>query len=448
MGSGNSSPKEPEEARNEDSKDPVAANQPTETSVLISQGTNQSSEDTESVQNPQSLKVREKVKELLGKPDGDKEIEKHLDLQVDTSESTATILFDSILETEGSPGSRQQMRVVKELIDLRASVWPSTQWGEAKKAGCMKLLSHPVLATFIHLKWEKTRWLFYLSTIGFLLFSAIFAVFVDRIHWHKQCRLNNDCVARHGDDDLQWELPIFAGLLSMSVLLIGSEICQFIVLRFQYLEMEKLVKWISTIGSTVATILIRETTDDKTLELAHGIAAVSICAAGIEMTFLISQHPFRGVSFAILYYTKKVLSCVILLAPLVVGSAFAFPVLTFSIKDSSVEMVEASGSASTGGAFDILFLFLLLVFANLAMLALLLAVNISNVSKEMRRKANHETLINMANVSILAEALPYRLASWFLVGCLFHSMFFPYQVHIKLQEKLSNTNKKILDKCY
>lgn len=51
------------------------------------------------------------------------------------------------------------------------------------------------------------------------------------------------------------------------------------------------------------------------------------------------------------------------------------------------------------------------------------AVNISNVSKEMRRKANHETLINMANVSILAEALPYRLASWFLVGYLFHSMF-------------------------
>ena len=109
MGSGNSSPKEPEEAGNEDS---VAANQATETSVQISQGTNQSSEDTESVQNPQSLKVREKVRELLAKPDGDKEIEKHLDLQVDTSESTATILFDSILETEGSPGSRQQMRVV------------------------------------------------------------------------------------------------------------------------------------------------------------------------------------------------------------------------------------------------------------------------------------------------------------------------------------------------
>ena len=97
----------------------------------------------------------------------------------------------------------------------------------------------------------------------------------------------------------------------MSVLLIGSEICQFIVLRLQYLEMEKLVKWISTIGGTIATILIREATDDKTLELAHGIA--HCIAAGIEMTFLISQHPFRGVSFAILYYTKKVLSCVILL---------------------------------------------------------------------------------------------------------------------------------------
>ena len=177
-----SSWKEPEEAGNEDSNDPVAASQPTETLVLISQGTNQSSE------------VR--VRELLAKPGGDREIEKHLEL-------TTTILFDSILETEGSPGSRQQMRVVKELIDLRASVWPSTQWGEAKKAGCMKLLSHPVLAAFIHLKWEKTRWLFYLSTIDFLLFSTIFAVFVDRIHWHKQCRLNNDCVARHGNDDLQ-----------------------------------------------------------------------------------------------------------------------------------------------------------------------------------------------------------------------------------------------------
>ena len=110
---------------------------------------------------------------------GDKIVEEQLDKNVkQVGKNKNCIDYGTEIDFEGivMAGSGRQTRVVKELLDLRAC----SQEGGQREA-YNRLLAHPVMATFIHLKWRKTRWYFYVNSAVFMVFLALYTAIIWRM---------------------------------------------------------------------------------------------------------------------------------------------------------------------------------------------------------------------------------------------------------------------------
>ena len=44
-----------------------------------------------------------------------------------------------------------------------------------------RLISHPVIATFIHLKWARSQWYFYLNSTIFALFLILYSTYISHL---------------------------------------------------------------------------------------------------------------------------------------------------------------------------------------------------------------------------------------------------------------------------
>ena len=111
---------------------------------------------------------------------GDKIVEEQLDKSVkQVGKNENCIDYGTEIDFEGivMAGSGRQTRVVKELLDLRAA---NCQEGGQREA-YNRLLAHPVMATFIHLKWRKTRWYFYINSAVFIVFLALYTAIIWRM---------------------------------------------------------------------------------------------------------------------------------------------------------------------------------------------------------------------------------------------------------------------------
>ena len=116
---------------------------------------------------------------LMDAVNGDKIVEEQLDKSVrQVGENENCIDYGTEIDFEGivRTGSARQTRVVKELLELRAS----SQWGGPREA-YNRLLVHPVMATFIQLKWRRTRWYFYINSAVFIVFLALYTAIIWRM---------------------------------------------------------------------------------------------------------------------------------------------------------------------------------------------------------------------------------------------------------------------------
>merc|ERR1712038_1360593 len=86
-------------------------------------------------------------------------------------------------------------------------------------------------------------------------------------------------------------------------------------------------------------MIFKEIILQKTMEAAmiRGIAALGICAAWLELIFLVGRYPFQGGDFSIMFYNiiKKLSRYVVAMCLMIAGHAFAFMIVNYGhIKDS------------------------------------------------------------------------------------------------------------------
>ena len=351
--------------------------------------------------------------------------------------------------------------VVYDILDLRVD--KRSENNEAFTS----LLKHPVIATFIALKWKKTQWYFYAHSIIFITFLLLYSTFIvylfnrPEVHCTKleklvaetklkeinaslsspedasgtttekneckrhQARISNKFLTDSDDNFLICEVffLIFFGFLS------GMEIYQAFKLKKQYFkELENYIEWIVWISALITMvgkeIILQSDWEASTI---RGIASVGICAAWLELIFIIGRYPFRGGDFSIMFYNiiKKLVRYVIAMFLMIIGFAFAFMVINYGndqdsfenpIKSTMLTLTMALGEFnfeemyntfkedSTSRGFAMVLLVFLILFGTITMLNLFIAVIISDIA-QLREDVYTQNLINMAQCSILVEDL-------------------------------------------
>jgi len=396
---------------------------------------------------------------------GDRIVEQQLDKNVQRVGATENSLdFGAQIDFGGifKEDSPRQTRVVKELLDLRAS----SSEGEQRDA-YTRLISHPVVATFIHLKWKQSRWFFYINSAVFALFLILYSLYIS----HLFSRPEKFCQSNQGASDFAfpssgncgegeekemamrreayyedlskkntgilgtWESDgVFLVAEVFFFVLLGLltifEVYQASVLRLQYLkELENLIEWVVILSAGV-TIMTKHILVDVTMKhssLVRGIAAIGIGAAWMELIFIIGRYPFRGGDFSIMYYNiiRKTFRYVIAMGLMICGFAFAFMVINFGLEGDIFQspwksimttltmtlgefnfgdLYEAFGADVVSRGFAMFLLLLLIVLGTITMVNLFVVVIISDLTK-LQQEVFHQSLVNMATASILVESL-------------------------------------------
>ena len=102
---------------------------------------------------------------------GDRIVEKQLDKsikQVGKNEFTLNYGIEIDFNDLFEDGSSSQTKVLKEMLDMR------------------RLLCHPVVATFIHLKWRKCRWYAYIHSAIFVFFLILYTFIIGYMFYRPQ----------------------------------------------------------------------------------------------------------------------------------------------------------------------------------------------------------------------------------------------------------------------
>ena len=360
--------------------------------------------------------------------DGDEIIKNQLDKCVtETGRNEYEIDFSKIFKTDSD---NQQCNVVNEIMDLRNQ----TEEGSESKEAFTKLIEHPVIATFIQLKWKKTCYYFYITSIMFFLFLILYSSFTSYIFTRPEKKNSTDLEPSIGSFMGDWDSGFSFCEIILAVLwllLVLFEAWQIKTFKKRYLA--KLENWMEIFiyASTAITVIFKDELLTKEKEYAafiRGIAALGIFCAWINLIFMLGQYPFKGGDFSIMFYNvvKKIWRYLVAFGMMVIGFAFGFTVIKYGqgndnfqnpMKSGMVTLTMVLGEFNFSDIYDefntnerisrgfIMFLLLLLIiFGTITMINLFVAAIIKDM-EQLKREAYGKNLINMAENSIVMEKL-------------------------------------------
>jgi len=384
-------------------------------------------------------RTRTVLRKLLEEvPNGDAIVRRELDIHVNhigENENclnyAAEIDFEAILRS----GSVQQTVAVYDLLDIRANE-------KNDNLVVTELFKHPVVALFIAAKWEKTKSVFYLQTLVYVLFLLFFSIFVihlftrtevycsqlekfisrdgvsnalkinssEKIRSFDECSRGDSRITTEFLEDTKMQqgyiaiIEIFF-LLFFSILT-SLEVYQAMYLGKQYFrELENYIEWVVLLSALVLMVfkysILQDTWQASTV---RGLVGLGNCAAWLELTIIIGRYPFRGGDFSIMFYNiiKKILRHTIAMFLMIMGFAFAQMVVNYGHDEESFEnpiksfmmtLTMALGEYNfidiynsyrndrISRGFAMILLVLLILFGTIAMVNLFIAVIISDISQ-------------------------------------------------------------------
>ena len=392
---------------------------------------------------------------------GDKIIRNILDNQITETNNNTDALnhlikvdFSAILD----PLSNKQTTAVFDLLDLRI------ERGFESREPFTNLIKHPVIGLFITQKWKKTQSYFYFQSIIYICFLLSYSAFIINLFNRPEvyCSSIEKVLFGSNNSVVKNSLKIFSSsqesneycrkytvrlskkfmtefhesfiicelcLLIFFTFLFMLEIYQAIKLRKQYFkELENYIEWVVLLCAGFSMFFMNIMHQDtKEAAFVRGVASLGICAAWLELIFIIGRYPFRGGDFSIMFYNiikilAKYLSAMFLM---IIGFAFAFMIVNFGhdqesfenpIKSSIKTLTMALGEFnfedmynifkedSISRGFSMILLVLLILFGTITMVNLFIAVVISDI-KQLNEDVFTQNLINMAQCSILVEEL-------------------------------------------
>lgn len=202
---------------------------------------------------------------------------------IDPSEFNCHLKFNySILI---SKHKSQQMNVIEDILDNRH---------EQRTAD---LFQHPLVSSFLYLKWRKVRMLFFSSVITYIILVAgITADVWTALSWDKWLSEGNNLNGTFSDlasnssageanVDTPPNLRFQLSLIFIVVIIIFQEVIQFASMPFQYFqEAESYVKWGNLVASSVLVLQ-----PIPWAEWVHFVAAWAVLFGWAEVTFLLGR---------------------------------------------------------------------------------------------------------------------------------------------------------------
>ena len=388
---------------------------------------------------------------------GNKIVRKELDMHVRaTSDTEDSIDYALQIDFEGifSKDSPKQTMIVYDLLDF--GVDKKSEHEEAS----MNLITHPVIATFILSKWEKSKWYFYATSAIFIIFLLLYSIFVIYLFNRPEdfcngmievtgnagvlfpndvpetsttkddCKRQTERISKKfcGEWDNYFSVcEVF--FLAFFTFLVGMEVYQAYKLKKQYFEeLENYIEWVVLLSALV--LMIKKEVilqKDQEASIVRGIVALGIFAAWLQLIFIIGRYPFRGGDFSTMFYNiiRKTSRYVFAMFLMIIGFAFAFMVLNYGHNADSFEnpgksfmmtLTMALGEFNfedlyntfredtVSRGFTIALLILLILLGTITMVNLFIAVIISDTQK-LRTDVFVQSLVDMAQCSILAEEL-------------------------------------------
>ncbi|KAF4520772.1 hypothetical protein B566_EDAN011424 [Ephemera danica] len=191
-----------------------------------------------------------------------------------------------------------------------------------------QLLTHPLIKSFLHLKWYRIFWFFYVNFIFYLLFTLGLSVHVYNLVTSDQTVVNASASAGDtdssndpttGENDGSEQIWWIATLVLM-VCLVIREVFQLVVSFWRYWSSAE--NWLEIILLVLTGILLLAPIDTYSL---HSIAAIAVLLAYTELVLLVGRHPslatyitmFFRVSCSFVYF-------LLWYSLLILGFGFAF----------------------------------------------------------------------------------------------------------------------------
>ncbi|CAH1159693.1 unnamed protein product [Phaedon cochleariae] len=213
-------------------------------------------------------------------------LEKHLDqcIQIDTEERKEkedlrfTFNYRTLIPPEisfGSVGSRELLHETEVISYM------------SKAPEFKHLLTHPVIVSFLFMKWHRIRWLFYTNLTFYIAFFASLVVFI----FTSYANVNPE-------DSLKEFFGMFSWitLLVTWLILLLRELFQVAVSPTKYFKNFENYIELVLIFITGFILFIPSPSEDTKKQLS----AISILLAAFELVLLSGQHPKLSTNFVIL----------------------------------------------------------------------------------------------------------------------------------------------------
>ena len=316
-------------------------------------------------------------------------------------------------------------------------------------ASFSELLRHPVIATFITLKWRKSQKYFYAQSGMFLSFLMLYSTFIVYLFSRENICSNLDIIKLPQPASITCSSQDYEGLittfldssqptgflvceiflLALTIMLAFVELYQAFKLRRQYFrEIENYFEWFVILSALISIgfkdVILQE---NPVSAFIRGITALGICFAWLELIFMIGRYPFSGGVFSIMFYNiiKILFRYMSALFCMVVGHAFAFMVVNFGHDmksfDSPFKSVVQTLTMSLGEFnfedlynafaedvisrnFAMILLILLILFGTVTMVNLFIASIMSDLEK-LTSEVYTQSLVFTAHCSMLVEEL-------------------------------------------
>ena len=243
---------------------------------------------------------------------------------VDPNENACRMKFDySILL---STHKIQQMGVVEDILD------------DPRERRTEDLLEHPLIDSFLFLKWRKIRLLFFSNVIFYLILVAGVTSYVLFVTSSEATRENpatingtstNGTTASPATSEPERVYNLQQLLSVIILIIIFQEVVQLASLHIQYFrEAESWIKLGALITSTIVIFTPRPQEGAYWEKWVHHVAAFAVLFGWTELTLLLGRLPTFGV-YALMFYSvaQHLVKFIFVFFFFLAGFAFSFHIM-------------------------------------------------------------------------------------------------------------------------
>lgn len=263
-------------------------------------------------------------------------------------------LFDARISLSNKPHHDPDFHIIFDysvILSEDKKVFQSSLMSEFTRSHLEPLLKHPLLESFLYLKWQKIKTLFYLSVFMYFLYLMIHTLFIITTFGHEQSHFSNQTETTG--------IFAFLHMILLLFILIPDSIIFFANLKKYLWHIETYTKAVAIISSVVVLYCVSVPThvysamsyfsdnttpnvsfsaaehhnvsahpDIRKVKMVRYAAAISSSSGWLELMMLLGRFPIFG-AYVLMFtrVAKSIIKFVVAFSSLLIGFALCFMVL-------------------------------------------------------------------------------------------------------------------------